>query len=137
MGGSQGALQSFAGAYLDNRVTAMAVGVPAGSDLTGFARDRVTGWPRPDLLFLEGNSSREAVLRTVPYFDNVNFARHLSIPMMMSVGFVDQTCKPTTVYAVYNAFQGPKQMLGRPRMGHEGGPDITYAFLSFLMSQRK
>ncbi len=136
MGGSQGALQSFAGAYLDKRVTAMAVGVPAGCDLTGFVIDRVTGWPRPDLLFLEGDSSPEAVAGTAPYFDNVNFARHTNVPMIMSIGFVDGTCKPTTVYAAYNAFQGPKQILDKPRMGHEGGFDIQQAFLSFLLGQK-
>ena len=137
MGGSQGAFQSFAGAYLDKRVTAIAVGVPAGCDLTGFAIDRVTGWPRPDLLFLEGSSSPAAVLATAPYFDNVNFAKHTAVPMIMSVGFVDGTCKPTTVYAAYNAYQGPKQIIDKPRMGHEGGFDITQQFLLFLMRQRR
>ena len=76
-------------------------------------------------------------LKTAPYFDNVNFARHIQIPMIMSIGFVDGTCKPTTVYAAYNAFQGPKQILDRPRMGHEGGFDIQQAFLSFLFNQKK
>lgn len=136
MGHSQGALQCFAGAYLDKRVTAIAVGVPAGCDLTGFAIDRVTGWPRPDLLFLEGESTPAAVLATAPYFDNVNFARHLTVPALMSVGFVDATCKPTTVYAAYNAYQGPKQILDKPRMAHEAGADIQQAFLSFLLRQK-
>lgn len=136
MGHSQGALQCFAGAYLDKRVSALAVGVPAGCDLTGFAINRVTGWPRPDLLFLEGNSTQESVLATAPYFDNVNFARHISVPILMSVGFVDATCKPTTVYAAYNAYQGPKHILDKSRMGHEGGADIQQAFLSFLLNQK-
>ena len=57
----------------------------------------------------------------------------LTTGILVSVGFIDGTCKPTTVYAVYNAFQGPKQIIDRPRMGHESGPDIDYAFLSFLM----
>ncbi|NRA38896.1 MAG: acetylxylan esterase, partial [Planctomycetes bacterium] len=137
MGFSQGALQSFAGAFLDKRVTAMAAGVPAGCDLTGFAIDRVTGWPRPDLLFLDGDSTVEDVLGSAPYFDNVNFARNITIPMIMSIGFVDITCKPTTVYAAYNAFQGPKEKLDKPRMGHEGGFDSQQAFLSFVMQQKK
>ncbi len=132
MGNSQGALQTFAGAYLDERITAIAAGVPAGSDLTGFAVDRVTGWPMPHGLFENRECDRQTVLQNVRYFDNMNFATRIKVPGIFSVGYIDPTCKPTTVYAVYNNYAGPKEIIGVPRMTHEVLPAVHDRFISFL-----
>lgn len=134
-GSSQGGYQTLAGAYLDSRVTAIAVGVPAGSDLTGSLCGRVRGWPLADAILDPTTPEGETELRTVRYFDNMNFAAHIQIPAIFSVGYVDGTCKPSTVYAVYNAYAGPKQMLDNPRMGHEHPPIIYDRFFRFLMEQ--
>jgi cephalosporin-C deacetylase len=42
-------------------------------------------------------------------------------PALFSVALMDQTCPPSTVYAAYNAYAGPKQMLVYPFNDHEGG----------------
>ncbi|PCJ58129.1 MAG: hypothetical protein COA79_14000 [Planctomycetota bacterium] len=136
-GTSQGAMQTFAGAYLDKRVTALAAGVPAGSDLTGNVIGRVTGWPRPDSIFQDNPEKRDQVLDTVRYFDNVNFAKNINIPGIFSVGFVDGTCKPSSVYAVYNAYAGKKEIIDKNRMAHEGPRDIEEAFIAYLLNHKK
>lgn len=134
LGSSQGALQSFAGAYLDKRVTAIGVSVPAGSDLTGSLVNRATGWPDPHLFAKNHNYDHDTVMKNVRYFDNINFAAKLEIPALFTVGFVDGVCKPSTVYSVYNNYKGPKNIIERPRMGHVNPREIQDELMGFLMS---
>ena len=53
---------------------------------------------------------------------------YLKAEAIMSVGFIDVTCPPSTCYAAYNCLQGPKQMINRPLMGHAAPADIYEAF---------
>lgn len=63
----------------------------------------------------------DAVTTTLSYFDGVNFARRATAPAAFSTGLMDATCPPSTVYAAYNAYAGPKQIHEWPFNGHEGG----------------
>jgi cephalosporin-C deacetylase len=58
---------------------------------------------------------------TLAYFDGVNFARRAAAPALFSVGLMDQTTPPSTVYAAYNAYAGPKEMVVYRFNDHEGG----------------
>ena len=51
----------------------------------------------------------------------------------MSVGFIDRTCPPTSVYAAYNVLKGPKRILTRPAMGHAAPEDIKTEFRQALL----
>jgi cephalosporin-C deacetylase len=61
------------------------------------------------------------VLATLRYFDGVNFAARASAPAMFSVALMDGTCPPSTVYAAYNHYAGPKDITVYPFSDHEGG----------------
>ncbi|MDD5697223.1 MAG: acetylxylan esterase, partial [Victivallaceae bacterium] len=39
-------------------------------------------------------------------------------PVLISVGFIDTVCPPTTVYSAFNVINAEKQILPFPRMGH-------------------
>jgi cephalosporin-C deacetylase len=65
--------------------------------------------------------SAEQVFRTLAYFDGVNFAARATAPALYSVGLMDQTCPPSTVFAAYNHWQGPKEITVWPWNDHEGG----------------
>jgi cephalosporin-C deacetylase len=65
--------------------------------------------------------ARERTLATLSYFDGVNFARRATAPALFSVALMDTTCPPSTVYAAYNAYAGPKQIDVYPDDEHEGG----------------
>lgn len=58
---------------------------------------------------------------TLRYFDGVNFAAQATVPALFSAGLMDTTTPPSTVYAAYNAYAGPKQITAWPFNGHEGG----------------
>jgi cephalosporin-C deacetylase len=51
----------------------------------------------------------------------VNFARRASAPAWFSAALMDDICKPSTVFAAYNEYAGPKYIDVWPFNGHEGG----------------
>jgi cephalosporin-C deacetylase len=63
----------------------------------------------------------ETVFQTLAYFDGVNFAAHASVPALFSVGLMDEICPPSTVFAAFNHYAGPKQVKVYPYNHHEGG----------------
>jgi cephalosporin-C deacetylase len=63
----------------------------------------------------------EQTFRTLSYFDGVNFAKRASAPALFSVGLFDEICPPSTVFAAYNWYGGPKDIAVYDFNGHEGG----------------
>jgi cephalosporin-C deacetylase len=63
----------------------------------------------------------EAVFRTLSYFDGQQFAARAKCRALFSVGLMDQICPPSTVFAAYNHFQGPKDIRIWSYNRHEGG----------------
>ena len=83
-------------------MTFFAAGVPAGSDHSGMVAGRVAGWPRI-VPIVDGKPEPKA-LEAARYFDNMNFAAHTKAKAaFVTVGFIDTTCPPSSVYAAYNA----------------------------------
>lgn len=120
-GSSQGGFQAFAAGALDPRVTFICAGVPAGCDHSGTVVDRINGWPK--FVTLQEGRPVEAELQTARYFDNVNFAQRCQARgAAVTVGFIDTTCPPTSVYAAYNALTIPKKLHIDPLAGHKNTP---------------
>jgi cephalosporin-C deacetylase len=63
----------------------------------------------------------ETVFTTLSYFDGMNFAARANSPALFSVGLMDEICPPSTVFAAYNHYAGPKQIRIWPYNRHEGG----------------
>jgi cephalosporin-C deacetylase len=63
----------------------------------------------------------DAVFETLRYFDGAVLAGRASAPALFSVGLMDEVCPPSTVYAAYNAYGGPKQIREYAYNEHEGG----------------
>jgi len=132
VGHSQGGYQALVAGGLDPRVTFIGSGVPAGCDHSGMKADRISGWPKIVALQADKTPVPES-LEACRYYDAVNFATRCKAEAIVSVGFIDFTCPPTSVYAAYNALPGHKQMLNRPAMGHATTPDIRDAFREALL----
>ena len=72
---------------------------------------------------------------TLSYFDIVHLGRRSRAAARFSVAFMDTVTPPSTVYAAYHAYAGPKEIAEWPFNGHEGGgPDDAVAELEFLRS---
>ena len=64
------------------------------------------------------------VHRTLCYFDGVGLARRATAPASFTTGLMDPVTPPSTVYAAYNNYGGPKTLEAWPFNGHEGGGHI-------------
>ncbi|MEU5789801.1 acetylxylan esterase [Micromonospora purpureochromogenes] len=80
----------------------------------------------------------EQVFHTLSYFDGVHFAARASAPALYSVALMDDVCPPSTVFAAYNHYAGPKELQIWPYNGHEGGatfqPPIHLRWLRDLLA---
>ena len=114
-GGSQGGALAIVTAGLDKRVTACVANHPALSDMAGYKAGRAGGYPH--FFRVDGMDTPEK-LNTMAYYDVVNFARRLKCPVYMTWGYNDDTCPPTTSYAVYNVITSPKEALITPINEH-------------------
>ncbi len=121
-GGSQGGGIAQATAALRPEVTAALIDVPF---MTHFRRavEITDRDPYQEIVrFLATRrDSGEQVFRTLSYFDGLNFAARAQVPALYSVALMDFTCPPSTVFAAYNHWQGPKKITVWPWNGHEGG----------------
>jgi cephalosporin-C deacetylase len=63
----------------------------------------------------------EQAFRTLSYFDAAILGRRATAPALFSVGLMDDTCPPSTVYAAYNAYGGQKEIREYAFNEHEGG----------------
>ncbi len=64
------------------------------------------------------------VFKTLAYFDGVNFAGRCKAQALFSVGLMDTICPPSTVFAAYNHFAGPKDIRVWTYNNHEGGEEL-------------
>lgn len=63
----------------------------------------------------------DGVFRTLSYLDGVNFATRATARAQFTVGLMDLVCPPSTVYAAYNHYAGPKDMVVYSFNGHDMG----------------
>jgi cephalosporin-C deacetylase-like acetyl esterase len=121
-GGSQGGGITLAAAALDGTAVAACVDVPflchwrRAATLTDDA-------PYSELrAYLSVYRDRvDQVFRTLSYMDGVNFASRATAPALFSVGLMDTICPPSTVFAAYNHYAGPKDIRVWPFNGHDAG----------------
>lgn len=125
-GSSQGGAQAIVAAALDSRVTFFSSGVAAMCDHSGAMANRISGWPKLVPLGEDGRPDAK-ILETARYYDMVNFASRITVPGIMTVGFVDTTCPPTSVYAAYNALPGRKEIFNDPLSAHRVSPESDQA----------
>lgn len=68
----------------------------------------------------------DTVFRTLSYFDVVNHAGRIVAPALFSVGLTDLITPPSTVFAAYHAYAGPKEIEVYEFNGHEGGGTLHF-----------
>ena len=66
----------------------------------------------------------ETVFKTLSYFDGVNLSFRARGKALFSAGLMDPICPPSTVFAAYNYYGGPKDIRLYPYNQHEGGGQL-------------
>lgn len=136
-GNSQGGGLGLVLAALDSRVTALSIAHPAISDMSGYAEPgRTGGYPHFTVKYKDVRLTPE-VIRTLQYYDAVNFARLVKCPTYMTWGFNDNVCPPTTSYAVWNTLTCPKECYITPINEHWVSMETRYRQMNFLLKQIK
>ena len=115
-GHSQGGGQALAAAALNEKVTALVVSCPTHCDHTGPVIGRVAGWPK--IVEVHDGVPDSAQVEAARYYDGVSFASRISVPASFSLGFLDDLCPPTGVYAAYNQLGGRKSIRHDVNVGH-------------------
>lgn len=133
-GGSQGGALAMIIAGLDKRVTACVVNHPALSDMAGYMAGRAGGYPH---FFRTRGMDTKEKLETMSYYDVVNFARLIKADTFMTWGFNDNTCPPTTSYAVYNTLECNKEALITPINEHWTSEETERGHLEWIKKHLK
>ncbi len=127
-GGSQGGGLCLAAAALVPDVHAVMTDVPFLSDFPRAIRIADTDPYLQIVRYLKVHRDKvPQVQRTLSYFDVAVLARKATAPALFSVALMDQTCPPSTVYAAYNHYGGPKEIVEYPFNDHEGGQQVHNA----------
>ena len=138
MGTSQGGLQTFVTAALCPQVTAAMALVPAGCDTEAPLHDRSMSWPywlkasnvAGEDAGKEGEASR--------YFDGATFAARVHCPTLVGVGLIDETARPTGVFAAFNGIQTEeKELVIMPASNHHGDGNTQAVYNTRATAWRK
>ncbi len=125
-GSSQGGAQAIVAAALDPDVILLDARVPAMCDHGGVFAGRHSGWPQLIRLNKEGKPADPKIVETLRYYDMAFFARRVKVETFFTVGLIDTTCCPTSVYAAFNEIRGKKQITTMPAAGHIGKTSVPY-----------
>lgn len=121
-GGSQGGGMAIAVAGLVGDLRGVLADVPFLQHMRR-ATEITDAYPYKEIgAFLATQRTKvDEVFRTLSYFDGVNFAARANAPAHYTVALMDDVCPPSTVFASYNHYAGPKEITVYPYNGHEGG----------------
>ena len=133
-GGSQGGALAIVTAGLDPRVKVLSSTYPALADLTGYLNNRAGGWPHFFHPTRPGPKPTPEALRTLPYYDVVNFARRVKVPGIYTWGYNDETVPPTSIFSAYNVITAPKVWMLALTTGHNTTPEQTARMDAWLMA---
>jgi cephalosporin-C deacetylase-like acetyl esterase len=105
MGISMGGQQSLVLAGLrPEKISAVLVCVPAGTDANGDLHGRRAGYPN-------WPSDDPKVMSAALYFDPINFASRIQAPVLAAMGFIDTISPPAGIWTALNQIPGPKEPL--------------------------
>ena len=133
-GGSQGGALALITTALHLKVTACVANHPALSDMAGYKAGRAGGYPH---FFRNKGMDTPEKLNTMAYYDVVNFARLIQVPVYMTWGFNDNVCPPTTSYIVYNTLNCPKEALVTPINEHWTSSDTERKLWNWIKNHLK
>ena len=139
-GSSQAGAQSIVAGGLDPQVSLVCAAVPALCDHGAYEAERMVGWPRLTSWNTpkERNDTYYTVLKASRYVDSANFATRIKGKAIFSVGFIDYTCCPSSVYAAFNNVPNPtKVMINYKEMGHAFPKENQAKFIEYVMKHVK
>jgi len=115
---SQGGAFGIILAGLNHKFSAVASSVPAMCDFGSIQLQRKAAWPFLANKYKDDPEKLKQALETGDYYDVANFAKRVNCPVLMTVGFLDNCCFPSSVYSAYNELKAPKMILNGVKDSH-------------------
>ncbi|MEI6647426.1 MAG: acetylxylan esterase [bacterium] len=122
-------------AALDPRITAVVSIAPALGEHTGPLYGRPDAAPNNLIMGRDKKTPDPKIVASTAYYDTVNFARFVKVPVLMSSGLIDTACPAMTVLSIYNTLNCPKQLDLVPLLGHNRGPRFDDMKNHFMVEQ--
>jgi cephalosporin-C deacetylase-like acetyl esterase/lysophospholipase L1-like esterase len=126
-GASQGGQQALVtGGLAPDGVTAVITFLPAACDMLAPKVGSAAGFP---FWWTQTHGKDEAKVRSASrYYDPVNFAKRIRVPVYASLALFDDLAPPSSVYAALNNVSSPKEVLVLANAGHqnENGSQQAY-----------
>jgi len=121
-GASQGGAFALVASALGSGAAAALIDVPFLCDIRR-ASEIAPSEPYAELAryLAQRRDEVETAFATLAYFDGAVLAQRARVPALFSVALMDEVCPPSTVYAAFNAYAGPKEIAVYPYNDHEGG----------------
>lgn len=140
MGGSQGGGLTLACVGLEPRIQRAAPVFPFLSDYQRTweidqAKDAYAELKEYFRKFDPRHQRKTEIFTKLGYIDVQFLAPRIRSEILMSVGFMDTVCPPSTQFAAYNKITAKKSLLIYPDFGHEalpGNPDENFKFMTQL-----
>ena len=123
-GSSQGGAQTLFATAVDPDITFAVARVPAMCNHYGIFNNQISGWPK-FIRMKNGKAKDPKVVETSKYYDMALLAPRIKTEMLLTSGFIDRTCSPSSVYSAYNAIKSPKTMIDNIQFGHYNPPKTT------------
>ena len=126
-GMSQGGGLAFATAALDQRIDLCIADIPWLCDWVNYSALVDTDDDMDRWMGAKKSRTEESVLKTLSYFDTMNFADRIQCPTLMGVGLQDSICPPSTSFATFNRITAPRDYRIYESSGHGlGGPHYEW-----------
>lgn len=122
-GQSQGGNQAFALSGLDPRVSAVVGIVPGGCNPAGSAAEGgKDSWPYTYTQFANSENGRYIL----SYYDCCNFLAQTKADLFIEIGLMDNTCKPSAIYAALNGNKSKNVTVLTSPWRYHNEPDPRY-----------
>jgi cephalosporin-C deacetylase len=80
--------------------------------------------------------SRDAVMKTLSYFDGLNFAGDVSCPIIVNIGLQDNICPPDATRAVFEAIGSTdKKLYPYDGQGHDAGAHLQKPIVTEFLAR--
>jgi cephalosporin-C deacetylase-like acetyl esterase len=131
-GGSQGGGQALVAAALDPKVS-FCVAYVSSLRFTIFDVQN-NGWPK----LKNGQPVSQSIVDLAPYYDIANLSKLIKCPCILSTGFIDTVCSPTTAYIAFNNIPSKdKRIINEISGGHgvsnETSTECSKVYKKYLM----
>lgn len=111
MGASQGGGVSLLVAGLDPRIKAVSADFPFLTDWPLSLSAPHSPYADARRYVEEHPDRRDAVLRTVSYYDTLDVADRIRVPVLVQIGLADKTCPPAGIRTMFERIPGKRKTL--------------------------